>query len=401
MPDISVIIATYNRADRLERVLESLVRQRVDDVTYEILVADNNSNDDTREVVRRFSDCYPKVHIEYIFVPEQGIPYARNAGVVRARAPLIAYIDDDVEAADNWLACMVRAFAEHPEVACIGGRVRPRWTTPRPSWLIDSHFGPIALQEWTEPFSLSRTAAVRCIATENFGCRRAVFEEVGLFSEEFPRGSDLEFQLRLWQAGKRGLYLPDIEVSVEVPAERLTRAYHRRWRFINAKYHALMWYRDLVNGDGVLEYRRTGALSSVRRCSFTVKGWRICAGGVRLCSARTPIAASSTKRGCGILSASSGPVFSKKSRQCGLGNRSGHSLHAPRHSRCDSRAPFPVTARGPTSASTAGLHAIDSRAASINVGTVRGRSSILPINIFVQYHTLAGRRKHTILPSRT
>jgi glycosyltransferase involved in cell wall biosynthesis len=253
MPAISVIIATYNRADRLECVLESLVRQRVDGFAYEVLVADNNSRDDTREVVRRVADRYPHVQIEYIFVPEQGVAYARNAGVRHARAPLIAYIDDDVEAADDWLACMVRAFAEHPEVACIGGRVRPRWTTPRPSWLTDGHFGPLALQEWPEPFPLSRTAALHCLATENFGCRRAVFDELGLFSEDFPRGSDREFQLRLWQAGKHGLYLPDIQVWVEVPAERLTRAYHRRWRFTYAKYHALMWYRDLVNGDGVLE----------------------------------------------------------------------------------------------------------------------------------------------------
>jgi glycosyltransferase involved in cell wall biosynthesis len=279
VPDISVIIATYNRAGPLERVLESLVRQKVDGFTYEILVADNNSKDDTQEVVRRFSDRYARVHIEYIFVPEQGIAYARNAGVVGARAPLVAYIDDDVEAADNWLACMVRAFAEHPEVACIGGRVRPRWTTPRPSWLTAAHYGPIALQEWTEPFLLSRTASQRGIATESFGCRRAVFEEVGLFSEEFPRFSDLEFQLRLWQAGKRGLYLPDIEVWVEVPAERLTHAYHRKWHFKYGKYHALMWYRDLVNGDGVLEvptHRRTflgSPLFIYREGLAHLRGW--------------------------------------------------------------------------------------------------------------------------------
>jgi glucosyl-dolichyl phosphate glucuronosyltransferase len=253
VPAASVIVATYNRARRLERALESLARQRAHDFTYEVLVADNNSNDDTPEVVRRISHRYPDVHIEYIFVPEQGVSYARNAAVTCARAPLVAFIDDDVEAADDWLSSMIEAFAQHPEVACIGGRVRPRWTTPRPSWLTGEHVGALALQEWLTPMSFSRTAALHCLATENFGCRRSVFEELGFFSTAFPRGEDREFQLRLWQAGKQGLYLPDIEVWVEVPAERLTRAYHRRWRFIYAKYHALMWYRDLVNGEGALE----------------------------------------------------------------------------------------------------------------------------------------------------
>jgi glycosyltransferase involved in cell wall biosynthesis len=249
----SVIVATYNRARQLERALESLVRQRVDRFTYEILVVDNNSTDDTSEVVRRIARRYPDARIEYLFVREQGVSHARNAGIVHARAPLIAFIDDDVEAADDWLARMVGAFAEHPEVACVGGQVRPRWTTGRPSWLTEDHFGPLALQTWSRPFLLSRAAAERCLATENFGCRRAVFEEVGLFSAAFPRGEDREFQLRLWQAGKCGLYDPGIKVSVSVPTERLTRAYHRKWRFTYAKYHALMWYRDLVNGEGVLE----------------------------------------------------------------------------------------------------------------------------------------------------
>jgi GT2 family glycosyltransferase len=253
MPAVSVIVPTYNRADRLERALESLVQQRAPGVTYEMLVADNNSNDHTRDVVRRISHRYPDVHIEYLFVPEQGVSYARNAAVTRARAPLVAFIDDDVEAADNWLSSMIKAFAQHPEVACIGGRVRPRWTTPRPSWLTGEHVGALALQEWLTPMSLSRTAALYCLATENFGCRREVFDEVGFFSTAFPRGEDREFQLRLWQAGKRGLYLPSVEVSVEVPAERLTRAYHRKWNVSFAKYHALMWFRDVVNGDGVLE----------------------------------------------------------------------------------------------------------------------------------------------------
>ena len=42
--------------------------------------------------------------------------------------------------------------------------------------------------------------------------------------------------MRLWRAGKRGLYLPDMDVVVEVPADRLTKAYHRRWQATTGSY---------------------------------------------------------------------------------------------------------------------------------------------------------------------
>src|SRR5262249_15410031 len=78
---------------------------------------------------------------------------------------------------------------------------------------------------------------------------RAVFDEVGLFSPAFPRGQDRELQLRMWRAGKHGIYRPDVVVVVEPPPERLTKAYHLRWQATTARYHALMWYRDSVASD--------------------------------------------------------------------------------------------------------------------------------------------------------
>jgi GT2 family glycosyltransferase len=127
--------------------------------------------------------------------------------------------------------------------------VRPRWTTPRPSWLTDAHVGAIAVQDRAEPFTVGAHNASPCLLTANFACRRSVFEHVGLFSPAFRRGQDRELQLRMWRAGKLGVYCPDVEVVVEPPADRLTKRYHRRWQATTAKYHALMWYPDSIAHD--------------------------------------------------------------------------------------------------------------------------------------------------------
>ncbi len=250
MCDFSIIVPTHNRADSVGRVLETLVAQNAAGIDFEVLVVDNNSTDATRTVVEAFAAIDPR--ISYLFEPRQGVSHARNLGIAHASAPILAFIDDDVEARVDWLASLRRAFDDHPGVDCVGGRVRPRWSAARPSWLTDSHVGAIAVQDRPEPFTVGPHNASPCLLTENFACRRSVFEEVGLFSPAFRRGQDRELQLRMWRAGKRGVYCPDVEVRVEPPADRLTKAYHRRWQATTAKYHALMWYPDSISPDGRL-----------------------------------------------------------------------------------------------------------------------------------------------------
>ncbi|HZT77136.1 MAG TPA: glycosyltransferase [Vicinamibacterales bacterium] len=247
MSDFSIVVPTHNRADTLGRVLHTLVSQDAPGIDYEVLVVDNNSTDATRAVVDEFGTI--DARIRYLFEPRQGVSYARNLGIAHASAPLIAFLDDDVEARADWLVSLKRAFAEHPDADCIGGRVRPRWTTPRPAWLTNSHVGAIAVQDRPQPFTVGPHNASPCLLTANFACRRSVFEDVGLFSPAFRRGQDRELQLRMWRAGKHGVYCPDVEVVVEPPADRLTRAYHRRWQATTAKFHALMWYPDQIAED--------------------------------------------------------------------------------------------------------------------------------------------------------
>ena len=250
--DISVVVPTFNRGPQLEPLLTSLLDQDAGALEYEIVVVDNNSTDDTRSIVARVASRDPRGRLRYVFEPRQGVSYARNTGVAQTTAPVIAFLDDDGVPGRDWVREMKRAFDEHPEVDCIGGRIKPRWVHPRPSWLTAAHWGPIAVQDRPTAAYLNRQQASACLLSANLGCRREAFDAVGGFSPDYPRNQDREFEIRLWRAGRQGLYLPAMDVTVDVPAQRLTRRYHRRWQATTGRYHALMRYRDRLSAEGAI-----------------------------------------------------------------------------------------------------------------------------------------------------
>jgi glycosyltransferase involved in cell wall biosynthesis len=250
--DIAVVVPTFNRGELLTALLENLMVQDPGETRCEILVVDNNSTDNTRAVVEPFVGRWPGRSLRYVFEPRQGVSFARNTGVSQSTAPIIVFLDDDGLPVPDWIQAMKAAFDAHPDVDCIGGRIRAAWVHQPPSWMTPPHWGPIALQDRPAAAWFDRDHAAACLLSANLGCRRAAFEEVGGFSPEYPRNQDREFELRLWRAGKRGLYLPAMDVVVEVPAHRLTKQYHRRWQATTGKYHALMRYRDCLSRDGAL-----------------------------------------------------------------------------------------------------------------------------------------------------
>lgn len=251
-PDLSVIIPTHDRPDDLERVIDALMRQEADDVSYEVIVADNNSREDTRAVVDRALARGTPVPLRYVREPRQGVSYARNAGASIARASRLAFLDDDGIPVATWARDVSRAFDEHPDVDCLGFRIRAVWSTPPPTWLTPAQWGPIAIQDRPDPALFDRDHASACLSSANLACRREAFDEVGGFSPLYPRSQDRELELRLWRAGKRGLYLPIADVLVDIPGHRLTKAYHRKWQATVAHYQALMRYRDTIDASGRL-----------------------------------------------------------------------------------------------------------------------------------------------------
>jgi glycosyltransferase involved in cell wall biosynthesis len=244
--DVSVIICTYNRCDILPKALQSMLSQDCGDISYEVLIVDNNSTDQTRQVCDSFLS-QGHGNLRYIFEIKQGISHARNAGIASARGSILAFTDDDVHASNNWVANIKKAFDKHTEVDCIGGKVLPEWDSEPPRWLTRDHWAPLALLDYGEqPVCIDAKNPI-CLVGANFAFRREVFDQIGLFSPTLQRvengiGSmeDHELLLRLWRVNLQTMYTPDLIMMADVQSERLTKKYHRRWHTGHGHFYALM-----------------------------------------------------------------------------------------------------------------------------------------------------------------
>lgn len=241
----SIVIATYNRADELRRTLDSLASLRCD-ASWEVVIVDNNSPDDTREIVEAARAGFP-VPLTYAFEREQGRSAALNTGIALARGEIIVTTDDDVRVEPDWLTRTARAF-EALDCDYVGGSVFPLWGAPPPRWL-STRGGPlwavIALQDFgATPIQFGK----RIPLGVNMAFRREAFARVGGFNTRVGRkaGTLLGQEVREWcvrahAVGLRGFYVPDVVVRHVIPAARLTKSYYRRWFFWRGVSRAMLY----------------------------------------------------------------------------------------------------------------------------------------------------------------
>jgi glycosyltransferase involved in cell wall biosynthesis len=254
-PAVSVVIPTYNRSELLRRAVLALAKQDASSSTFEIIVVDNNSSDDTRTTVQTLVDSGVG-NLRYLREQRQGNAYARNSGIKSSRGLIIAFLDDDVVVGRDWISTLQAAFDAHPDLSFVGGKVLPLWCEPPPSWLTVEHWSPLALIDYgLEELQVDGETQLGLL-TANIAFRREVFDDLGMFSPRLQRvknsiGSleDHEFLGRVYRSGRKGKYVPELIATSPVERERLTKDYHRRWHTGHGRFYAIM--RDP-------EWERTG-----------------------------------------------------------------------------------------------------------------------------------------------
>ena len=194
MTEISIVVPTRNRAERLRALLASLAGQ--EGPPFEVIVVDNASTDRTLAAVGE-ADAEHDAHIRAIHLPRPlGPAVARNRGWRAAQGELVIFTDDDVVAQPGWLKEIAAAHARDPE-AVIQGRTEP---DPR-----EIH----KLAAFTR--SQRASGPGPWFQTCNIAYPRALLERLGGFDESFwdAAGEDTDLGWRAVEAGTRVIYEPN------------------------------------------------------------------------------------------------------------------------------------------------------------------------------------------------
>ncbi len=252
--DVSVIICAYSEArwPALLSAVESVRRQTVAPLEL-ILVVDHNPSLFTR-ARRELSGVAVAENAE-----ARGLSGARNTGVALARGAVVAFLDDDACAADDWLAQLLPGY-DDPRVIGVGGAIVPRWAAGRPNWFPEEFDWVVGCTYRGLP---PRPAPVRNLIGANMSLRRDVLERAGGFRSSLGRTAalpagceetELCIRARQQAPGAVLLYNPTARVSHSIPGERARWAYFRARCFAEGRSKALV-SRLVGAADGLASER--------------------------------------------------------------------------------------------------------------------------------------------------
>jgi len=197
---ISIITITYNSAKTLPRALASVQGQTYDDIEH--ILVDGASTDGTVALIEAYAAKHKNVR--YVSEPDEGIYNALNKGIAMATGDVIGFLhSDDVLFAPDSIEHIAATFeTSEAEVVygdlqyCRGNRVVRHWQS--------NHFNPCSLKYgWMPPHP---TVYVR----------KSVYEQVGPYDEWFRISADYDMILRIFSAGYKTQYIPEVIVSMEV-----------------------------------------------------------------------------------------------------------------------------------------------------------------------------------------
>ena len=201
-PSVTIVVPTYNRRDRLERVLCALEQQTCGVDAFDVVVVSDGSTDDTKDYLDALQTSLA-ITVEH--QANAGPAAARNRGVELATGDVVLFIDDDVVAEPSLVAEHLARHALSPDLVVIGPMINPPGYEMKPwvAWeqaMLYKQYDALAAGVYD--------ATHRQFYTGNASLSRRRFVEAGGFDTRFRRAEDVEFAYRLHVLGMRFEFNP-------------------------------------------------------------------------------------------------------------------------------------------------------------------------------------------------
>jgi glycosyltransferase involved in cell wall biosynthesis len=228
LPNISVIVPTFNRGASLQRLLASLDSLELpDSVDAEAIIVDNGSTDNTREILIQEKRKQNRFRFAVLKEETRGKSSAVNCGIRSAQGEILILVDDDVVLHPKWLVKHIECYRT-TDFDAVQGRILPGVDPEgRPA-------DPSRLREYNIPIvdHGDEVKEIRGLLATNISFKREVFEKIGFYDPRLGVGAsgfgeDTEYSIRIRKAGFKIGYAPHAVVYHELDPRRYGREYNR------------------------------------------------------------------------------------------------------------------------------------------------------------------------------
>jgi glucosyl-dolichyl phosphate glucuronosyltransferase len=240
---ISIIVPTLNRASTLKLAISSFCLQSLSPELFEIIIVDNGSTDNTKDITQDTIDEFPQIQIRYICELEPGLLSGRHRGAMAATGDILTFVDDDIEADPNWLQAIYTTF-DDPTVQIVGGRNLPNYEAEPPVWLewfwLDHPYGKLCTSLSLLDFGEEvRDIDANYVWGLNFSIRKHILFELGGFHpdciakhlQHFQGDGETGLTRKANSLGYRAVYQPQALVFHSVSQDRMMYEYFEKRYF--------------------------------------------------------------------------------------------------------------------------------------------------------------------------
>lgn len=270
VPKLSLIIPTCNRGKNLDQLFASITELNIEKCFIEILLIDNASTDNTKQICFDFIEQHGDLDIRYFYEPVPGLLSGRHLGATEAKTEIFCFLDDDVELNPDWAKSILQILSERQDIDLLTGPNLPKYEVEPPTWLNDfwqttpyggKHCGELSLLDLGEQIVEIDAIWVWGL---NFIIRRPAYEKLrGFHPDVIPQkiqflqgDGETGLSIKANEAGMKSLYHYKVMLYHLVPKFRLTPEYFEKRYFyqgIADSYTALRYQNGLYKKKNSLE----------------------------------------------------------------------------------------------------------------------------------------------------